>query len=317
MREWLGLEHVDELFLNQVITCGSCVLSTSFPDAKLIGFGDGVGLNYSRNYIRSVPKPEPVTWREWFRRFERRVRHLRRGKPKQGGPRPGDDAALPNIEPHEYYLLLPNLLDHKVKRYHRVEPESLADVFSQFSTHHALQSSPDIAQAEAALRDASQAVIVLTSNYAETKRMAMQGEIDSYCELVREASPDRSAAVIIKPHPRDSRDKINALRSRLQRDYETVLVLDEPVTFYAPLEALVSRWVQTIPLFNQKTTMICVSSSCLGLEYLYGCRTVLGFGPERVKAHFAADWQSVRLQHERDLVSALGYVRRRCVAKAA
>jgi hypothetical protein len=146
--------------------------------------------------------------------------------------------------------------------------------------------------------------------------MSLVGEIESYCELVREATRDRRAAVIIKPHPRDSREKITALRVRLAADYQQVLVLDEPVTFYAPLEALVSRWVQTIPRFLDKTTMICVSSSSLGLEYLYGCRIVMGFGPERVKQHFTSEWKDVRLVHERDLDAALHHVRRR-TAKAA
>jgi hypothetical protein len=317
MRSWLGLERVDELFMNQVITCGGCAIAGAYPDAKLLGFGDGIGLNYSRHYFSTNASAPATTWRDWFKQLERKLRQLRRREKPQDPPKAGKNDALPDIDPEVHYLLLPNLFDQQLKNAERIEASTLAGIFSEFSTISALRHSPDIVQAEAALAAASQAVIVLTSNYAETKRMSLTGEIDSYCQLVHEATRDRRAAVIIKPHPRDSREKINSLRARLAADYQQVLVLDEPVTFYAPLEALVSRWVQTIPRFLDKTTMICVSSSALGLEYLYGCRTVMGFGPERVQQHFTTEWKEVRLKHERDLDAALSQVRRRAAKAAA
>jgi hypothetical protein len=318
LRERLELEHVDELFLNQVISVPGCSIATGFPGAKLLGFGDGIGLNYSRDYFTAPPSGTTQTWSQWLRSLERRFRRFRRGNANPASAPPaGKQEALPAIGPDDQYLLLPNLFDEQLRQCQQVEAHTLAEVFAQFSTISALRDSPDIVRAEAALHAARQAVVLLTSNYAETKRMSLPGEIDSYCQLVREASPAPSTAVIIKPHPRDSREKILAVCARLRRTYAHVLTLDAPVTFYAPLEALVSRWVRTIPRFHQKTTMVCVSSSCLGLEYLYGCRTVLGFGPQRVEAHFAADWRTVRLQHERDLASALNQVRQRSTTQAA
>jgi hypothetical protein len=117
--------------------------------------------------------------------------------------------------------------------------------------------------------------------------------------------------VIIKPHPRDARAKIDALALRLRELGHDVVVLSSPWTFYGPFESILTRLLASVPNLPAKTTIACVSSSCLGLELLFGVRCELGFGERLVRQHFFPYWQQGRLDHERDLLRAMDSIRTR------
>ena len=306
LRELIGVEHVDELHLGQNINFEHRLLADAFPQAKRIACGDGIGVNFTRGYFAlnagSTNAAAARTWRLWWRELRTRLK-LRK-------PAIAEQDPMAAVKPDYRYLLLPNLFDEIETNYRLIPREMLAKVFAQFAEHPQLEKSRDVADAAAAIRAAQRAVVILPSNFSETKRMELEAEIQCYSELVREAAPPQNTAVIIKPHPRDSHEKILALRQSLEKSYASVTVLGDEITFYAPFESIVTYYLRTIPNFLEKTTTICVSSSCLGLAYLYGARTIMGIGEARVNQHFAPQWRELRLRHERDLIAALEHVHR-------
>lgn len=306
LRDRLGIETVDELHIGQNITFEHRLLAEAYPTAKRIACGDGIGLNFTKDYYRpdAVAPPKP-TWQSWWRE----VRTWRKTR-KAASALPSPLDPMGEVSSNVRYLLLANLFDEVASDFRVIPAATLADVFARFATHPQLLQSEEIERCIAAMNAARRAVVLLSSNFSETKRMEVAGEVQSYCELIQEAAPPNGTAVIIKPHPRDSHEKIRLLQEELQKSYPSVTVLGDPITFYAPFESIVTYFMKRVPDFVNKTTTVCVSSSCLGLEYLYGCRTTMGLGEERVKARFAPRWQPLRLIHERDLVNAVTHVRK-------
>jgi len=291
----LGTAGPSELWLNSFPTPGSDLLRGLYPAAKRIVYGDGIGVHFTPAYF--FPDP-PDRFRAACGTV---VRWLRAS---QSGPMmvPAADRRV-----DEYRLLLPGLFDEPAPPHVRIERDAFLPLFETLGAMPETGIDDVVSQLRTASAAADRVLLLLTSNYSETGRMSRHAEISGYLNMVREALPTRNTLIVVKPHPRDSLRKINTLTRKVGQSW-AVLALNDSRVAHLPFEAVIARSIRDVPGLRSRLTALCVSSSCLALEYLYGIRCVVGFG-DPAAGGFARRWRRHRMQHEIDLRRALERIR--------
>lgn len=277
LRDAVGVGEVDELMLNCFPSPVGARLVSAFPAARRVSVGDGLGVHFTPAYFRHDTR---IWW-------ERLLCWLR--------PTP------PAMRFHEHRLLLPGLFDEPAPPHARCDPKFYRRAFQRLAElipSHLFQPPAD----------ASEVLFLLSSNFSETGRVPLVEELDRYSDLCRQVVKP-GAALVIKPHPRDSAGKIAALADRLVARHPQVIVLADPLTFYLPFEAVYAAMLDAHPHLAGGTSALCFSSACLGLEYLYGVPCVIGFGQPDGRP-FVPAWRRLRVRHEADLNRALSRIRR-------
>jgi len=160
-----------------------------------------------------------------------------------------------------------------------------------------------------ALGKASSVVVLLTSNFSETGRMTLAGEVECCIDSVLEEGGGPGSLLVIKPHPRDSHEKITRLAAEVRRSFAEVVTLDDRWMFHLPFESIFIRYFPAHSRIRAATRVVCTSSAALSLEHLYGQECTLGFGPRAVRRCFAHNWRALRLRHEADLAKAVERIR--------
>lgn len=320
MHQTLGFERCDELLLGQNMLFINNLLSRSYPPAEKACYGDGIALNFTAEYYTPANE-EPLGLRSIGRRFEHWFR--RRWKAALGKPVPPPPAAVPmKSKKHavafdKHYLLLPNQFDQHLERFEQLESSDFANLFDIFAESLIEKAGATCAALESALQGASQVIVLLTSNFSETKRMTLEGEVKCCMDMVRREQHDSRAVLVIKPHPRDSAEKIAVLEQEAAKSFRRVVTLTDPWTFYVPFESIFVRYFASNPRIAPVTSVVCSSSACISLELLYGQRCELGFGSRNVRRYFAPKWQKLRQRHEGDLLRVMHHVRRMRSGRAA
>ena len=308
----LGLDSCDELLLGQNLLFLNNLLARSFPEAEKACYGDGIGLNFTSEYYKPSEK-DKAGYQSFGRSLERwfRVRiKTFAGKSK---------AALPSVQMKsknhagafdKRYLLLANHFDQQLNQFEQLEAADFKDLFAIFAenlSQHATQTCTNLVSA---LQDASQVIVLLTSNFSETKRMSLEGEVACCLEMINRKRGNEQAVLIIKPHPRDSLEKIRVIETAASKSFRKVVTLADPWTFFLPFESIFQHYFVSNPRIAGMTDVVCSSSACVSLELLYGQHCELGFGVKNVRRHFAPQWQRLRERHELDLNRLIQCVRR-------
>ncbi len=298
----LKFDRCDELLLGQNLLFVNNLLHRSFPDAETACYGDGIGLNFSDDYYRPLAEEssERVSLGRAIERWVRRRIKSLRGIPPTA-PIDSTKSKKHAVPFDKHYLLLANQFDQNICEFEQLQAADYRDLFSIFAKdldHRAVVTSSAL---KTALKDACQVIVLLTSNFSETKRMSLAGEIRCCMQMVRRAQTKQRAMLVIKPHPRDSIEKIRCIEREASKLFAHVVTLADPWTFFVPFESIFEHFFSSIPSVASKTKVVCSSSACIGLEFLYGQRCELGFGQRQVRRHFATKWQSLRERHESDL----------------
>jgi hypothetical protein len=295
-----GTATVDELYLNCFPSNGSRLLRQSYPAARRICFGDGLGVHFTPSYFTPAAPPLP-----WHRRARSLLGRLyRRALLQERSPEKLNTAPPPDTRNDEYRLLLPGLFDAPPPPHRRLDPAFYRDAFAKIGSLVAgVDLGPD--DLSSALRSARRVELFLTSNFSETARMALDQELDGYVAMGAECSPGPGTVFVVKPHPRDSVKKLERLRDRLAMLGGRVVMLTSPVAYYLPFEAIYAVHIAPHVTASTEVRMSSVSSACLGMAYLYGVRCVVGFGDDFSRRFFVPEWVSLRLRHEADLRRAL------------
>lgn len=296
-----GPSTVDELYLNCFPSHGSRLLRQSYPAAQRICFGDGLGVHFTPAYF-SPPEPQLP----WYRRTRSRLGRLYRRAFEQARPleRPTTGLPPPDARNDDYRLLLPGLFDEPAPRHRRLDPHFYREAFAKIGTLvDAGELGPD--DLSAALRSARRIELFLTSNFSESGRMRLDQELDGYAAMVAQCSPGPDTVFVLKPHPRDSVEKLERLRDRLTVTGGRVVMLNSPIAQYLPFEAIYAVHIGPQVTGSTEVRLTSVSSACLGMAYLYGVRCILGFGESLTRRLFVPKWVSLRLRHEADLRRAL------------
>jgi len=146
-------------------------------------------------------------------------------------------------------------------------------------------------------------VVLVGSNFSEQGIMSQDAEVAAYVEYLKIQSIGLDSLVILKPHPRDRRDKVAKLEVALGNIFQRVITLTDAVGFYLPLEALL---LEILSNDDESLGMdICTfSSACLAAKYILGIQPRIGFGSDLVKKYFNGRFVDARLRHERQLSKA-------------
>ena len=296
-----GTSTVDELYLNCFPSHGSRLLRQSYPAARRVCFGDGLGVHFTPAYF-STPTP-PLPWHRRARSLLGRL-YRRAVKPARVPEQPNTGLPPPDTRNDEYRLLLPGLFDEPAPPHRRLDPRFYREAFTKIgSLVGTLDLGPD--DLSSALRSARRIELFLTSNFSETGRMGLDQELDGYAAMAAKCSPRPDTVFVVKPHPRDSVEKLERLRDRLTVMGGRVVMVNSPIAQYLPFEAIYAVHIAHQVTGATEVRMTSVSSACLGMAYLYGVRCVVGFGESLTRRLFVPEWVSLRLRHEADLRRAL------------
>lgn len=302
----LKLPPADELILGQNNTELLKRLRTEFPQSKKICFGDGVGLNFKNSYYdphlfnrqASAPKTGIVAAiRNWL------------GKQNETYS-PDHPLAETANDFDQHCLLLPNCFDQRISNYRLINESHFIDLFEKFGSRIASLAPESHRILREVQRHRGSIHVLLTSNFSETDRMSLRGEIDGYLDLLSKCPHVSNAHLLIKPHPRDSYAKIEMLVDAARSRYQKVHALLDSRGFYFPFESMYCTYLRPARDKPTTTTVATVSSACISLEQLFGQECVQGFGTDRVNEHFAELWAPLRHKHEKDLLKIVKKIRK-------
>jgi hypothetical protein len=301
LAEFTGVAEAHEVLLGQNLLFLNHLIDRAHPRAVKACYGDGVGLNFSTDYYR--PPEFEAGWRGLGRRLERAVRrHTHRWTgatpppPRPQGRKPGHAVAF-----DRHYLLLANRFDSHVDHHVQLDAEEFRRLFAGFvpEIDEAVATAGDPLAAE--LGRAARVVVLLTSNFSETARMRLSEEVDACVTAAAAVGGGAGSLLVVKPHPRDSRDKVRLIADAASRRFAAVVTLDAPWTFYLPFESVYDRWFLRDERVRRVTRVVCTSSAGLSLEALYEQPVEVLFGERMVRRLFAHNWRSLRVRHEADL----------------
>ena len=297
-----GSKHFDEIYLAHEYDFEDQLVMNLYQDAEKICYGNGIGvytaqsafpkanlLRDSRNYLDFIYRAS----KEKIRQLLPQKRSLNEQKLDLGYfSLPfafGQEPAIPVV-----------ILNRDVYR----------ETFQKLSTK--LADFVDISYIEN-LRDRIKTAptsILLTSNFSESGRISLEKEITAYREFLKNQGIRHDEVLLIKPHPRNSREKLLQIKSDLSNLYADVVLLAENFLFYLPFELIFMEVFLNPELSNlQNPRVFTFSSACLTLEFVLDTRCTLGFGSDIVQKFFYSDHVEGRIQHEADLLSTIQDIR--------
>lgn len=306
----VGVAACDELYLGQNDKFISNLLRQATPAARHICFGDGIGLNFTNAYYNpkecpAVRNDQPLSQR-MRRRIKRQVGQL--------WSRIRTTAQRPATRDFDLYcLLLQNLFDEQVSGAQEIDPALFVELFERIAADFPDRAPATHKELVRLTRTSERISVLLTSNFSETGRMSLAGELRGYMRCLKALPQGKDVTLIIKPHPRDAYEKLERLHQAVADSYGRSICLSDPWTFYFPFESLYAMYLAPRTALGYKTSVATVSSACISLEYLYGQRCALGFGSQLVSQEFDLRWRALRMLHERDLHRIVGDLRRQGV----
>jgi hypothetical protein len=312
-QSFLGVEKVKEIFLGQNVLFLNNLIRQAYPDATRNCYGDGLGLNFSREYYTPSIAALPP-WRRLGRRIEQWSRSKWQTVTQIAGRSSTSVGQIPYKSPlhavpfDQKYLLLANHFDERLRHFRQLEAEDFRAIFSRFVSECQVSGSDGSEDLSASVRRAKEIVVLLTSNFSETKRMEQTAEVDGYLRMIRQRAIQAGSLLLIKPHPRDSYEKLDVLRKACTPFFDDIVAIAEPRSFYLPFESIFLRYLNAASQ-EGRVRVIATSSACISLEYLFGQPCELGFGDQIVESDFHPLWQKLRMRHERDLESLMNYCR--------
>jgi hypothetical protein len=255
-------------YAHDVIGVFYAMLSQSYPEARRICFGDGLGIVYERHYhlsflgvdtAKSEPASTPGKGSSWQRAL-RRLLGIARGVAGNSAQAASEAPfGLGSIPPHEAALILPVDQSGEFLRHVslKVVPKELA-----------LQVLGDVSAQCAALsrhvddllhgRGSARKFLLMTENNAEGAFMTFERDVEMYCAIIEQHCAPGSV-VYLKSHPGETLPRNEAIRACIGHKYELV-EFDRRFKRY-PIEFAARLVNECVP--------ICMSYPVLSLKYLF------------------------------------------------
>ena len=289
----IGIDSTDEIYLSRNWQFGNQLMTNAYRSAEKICYGDSIGIYFvpdSQAFFLPQSLPKRLLIKLWKKTIDRTKLIL-------------GSTVLSPINFDRGYFALPDILGEIPPM-----PVTVADKASLLKVFGQLKSLLDqdyISRIKQRIGDAP-VLILLTSNFSEAGRMTLQQEIEAYQKFLMEREIGDRSILIIKPHPRDSSQKILALKDALQELYAQVIVLSETSLFFMPFEVFFTAAFldESLELTNKVEVFAC-SSACLSLKLLFNVPSFIGFGSEITNSFFDRDYAPGRIKHEQDLRMAL------------
>jgi len=298
IRKHIGTNGIDEIYLARTWQPYNQLMANAYSHAIRICFGDGLGLYFSRDYSLRVfqravgsadLQPEPP-------QQKRRSIYQRLISPL------GQTQLRDHAFDFGYFLAPTAFGETPPMPFERIPPAMFLTLLGQVAGLLDSRYRDHILR----LTMNHDVVILLTSNFAEAGRMTVENELVAYAELLKQVCFGQSSILLIKPHPRDDKQKIVTLAEQLRVLYADVIALLQPEFFFIPFESfLLSSFFSSEKERRSPVRIVATSTAAVSLHRLFGIVPEIGFGPELVKKYFKPAYVAGRLAHEADLRNAV------------
>ena len=291
--ELVGTDGADEIYLSRNWQFGNQLLLDAYCSAEKICYGDSIGIYFapdSKAFFVPQSLPKQLLTKLFKKPIDRTKSIL-------------GSTVLQSVDFDRGYFILPYILNEEPPMPVTItDKASLLKIFIQLKS---LVERDYISQLRQQIEN-TPVSILLTSNFSEAGRMSLAREIDAYSKFFNSRKIDPDSVLIIKPHPRDSSQKMAALSRALSKLFRQVIVLAEAKLFFIPFEVLFTAAFLDENLNpTNKIEVFAFSSACLSLKLLFDVPSCIGFGAEITNEFFARDYAPGRVKHERDLQAAL------------
>ncbi|MGH9970097.1 MAG: polysialyltransferase family glycosyltransferase [Pyrinomonadaceae bacterium] len=308
VHELVGATKADEIYLCRNWQFGNQLMINAYQGAEKICYGDGIGIYFSEAYFSPAVGNNGMGLKSLVRR---NLRHLKNSLRARVSPvaapevvnRNSNIAALAEVDFDLGYFLLPDILGEEPPMKTRLVRKELTERILR-----KLAGALDADHIADRYRYISRVptVVLMTSNFSEAARMSGEKEIVAYRKFLERLKFPRESTLIVKPHPRDSEEKIQELGRALGHLFSDVVLLTDPNLFFVPFEIFL---MQTFRGETEKALrdlkIVTFSTACLSLEVLFNLGPIIGFGNELVSKFFYEDYVRGRIRHEHDLQLAL------------
>jgi Alpha-2,8-polysialyltransferase (POLYST) len=292
--QFIGSKDFDEIYLAHEYDFEDQLLMNLYKSAEKICYGNGIGI-----YTAQPAFPKANLWRDSqnylhfiYIYLKEKIRLLRPQKQQLSEEKAdigyfslpfgfGQEPSLPTV-------ILKSDVYRETFQSLRKKLNELIDIQYIDKLHAKIQSNSTS--------------VLLTSNFSESGRISEENEIAAYREFLVSQGIDNNEILLIKPHPRTSKQKLMQLKSALSDLYADIILLAEDFLFYLPFELLFMELFLNpdSPKFRN-SRVFTFSSACLTLEFVLDTRCTLGFGNNIVKKFFYPDHIDGRIKHEEDL----------------
>jgi hypothetical protein len=298
----LDLENPDEIYLSRTWNLENQLLMNVYESAEKICYGDGIGIYFSYTAFlpQNTSQKATLSLSSLYQSFRKQIKEVlpKKRKFRQQEFNIGYFSlpyAFGETPPMET-VVLDRSVYLKTFQTLRKGLDNLIDTHYINKLKAAIQNHP--------------VSILLSSNFSEARRMPLEQEIEAYRKFVISQQIPEDSILLIKPHPRDSKQKILQLKSSLKYLYSKIFLLNEDFLFYLPFEVLfMELFIASELSQSQAPKIFTFSSACLTLEFLFDAECIVGFGKEIVEKYFYPEHIEGRIKHEADLRSTISEVR--------
>lgn len=291
----IGVDECDEIYLGREWQLGNLLMMTYFSDAYKICYGDGIGLYFGETYFSGNGKVSRLgkLVKSVKERLALAYRHPQRKPLFKKYTRKTFDYG---------YLVFPNISgDLPSFKYERVPTDFLKRTIDAFSNHFSFEILSAVNWMD------SNVSILLTTNFSEANRTSLDNELRLYNDFLGSGKSCEKNLLVIKPHPRDDRTKIELIKESFISLGYNVFLLDDLNSFFTPFECFLIKIEKLYPELFKRINIFCTSSSCLSIQLLFGIDPKIGFGDELIMKYFKQEQIYNRIQHERDLKKLMAY----------
>ncbi|PIG93897.1 polysialyltransferase family glycosyltransferase [Gloeocapsopsis sp. IPPAS B-1203] len=298
----VGIENPDEIYFSRTWNTENQLLMNVYESAEKICYGDGIGIYFSHTAFlpQNTSQEAALSLSNLYKNVKKQIKGVLPKKKK--------------FRKQEFdigYFSLPYAFGEVPPMETVVLDRSV--YLKNFQTlRKALDDLIDadyINKLKAVIQNYSVSIL-LSSNFSEAHRMPREREVKAYREFLLTQGIPPNSILLIKPHPRDSKQKILQLQAELNDLYAKIILLNEDFLFYLPFEVLFMELFLKFDLTqSQSPKIFTFSSACLTLEFLFDAECIVGFGKEVVEKYFYPEHIEGRIKHEVDLQSTISEVR--------
>ncbi|MES1021711.1 polysialyltransferase family glycosyltransferase [Gloeocapsa sp. BRSZ] len=297
----LCVENPSEIYLSRTWNIENQLLMNVYENAEKICYGDGIGIYFSHTaFLPQNTSPEAaVSLSNLYKVFKRQIKAVLPRK-KKFRKQEFDlgyfslPYAFGEVPPMETTILDKSVY-LKTFQTLRKALDNLVDADYINNLKATIQGFP--------------VSILLSSNFSEARRMGIEQEIEAYREFLLAQGIPNNSILLIKPHPRDSKEKILQMQSSLNDLYAKIILLNEDFLFYLPFEVLFMELFLFDFTQSHRPKIFTFSSASLTLEFLFDVECIVGFGKEVIEKYFYPEHMEGRIKHEADLQSTINEVR--------
>ena len=260
-KELLGRKSFDEIYYPHDLV-GTIVelCISSYPDAKRIIFGDGMGQLYSKKYLEF--KNPQSGYMDLISVVKEKIINFLKGKPDPCSP--NFVVAILPMDWSGYFLNNSELL---VVPLHCVQ-EIISDC---------VRNIPDIESYIKFLLETTHEprFLILLTNLSDVKLITPESEIALNLEIIYNNIPKKSS-IIIKRHPLSRTSLEKSLKSYLSNDYDIHIISPEYDRY--PVEI----WNDLIINSN----IISFASSCISIQYIFEKPVIYTMNEKTIRKFF-------------------------------